>query len=99
LEAAGSAAKDDDDLVGPGQAITVYTRNLYLGSEITPLATIPSPQPSPRRRDAVGEIQASDFPERAKVLADEIVAAGPRSRRAAGGDAVPPSDARATFNR
>jgi len=70
--------KEDDDLVGPGQAITVYTRNLYLGSEITPLAAIPSPQAIPGVAAALwANIQASDFPERAKVLADEIVALAP----------------------
>ena len=63
---------------GPGQAITVYTRNLYLGSEITPLAAIPSPAAIPGVAATLwANIQASDFPERAKVLADEIVALAP----------------------
>ena len=70
--------KDNDDPVGPGQAITVYTRNLYLGSEITPLAAIPSPESIPGVAATLwANIQASDFPERAKVLADEIVALAP----------------------
>jgi endonuclease/exonuclease/phosphatase family metal-dependent hydrolase len=69
---------DKDDLVGPGQAMTVYSRNLYLGSEITPLAAIPSPAAIPGVAATLwANIQASDFPERAKVLADEIVALAP----------------------
>ena len=70
--------KDDGDLVGPGQTITVYTRNLYLGSEITPLVSIPTWEAIPGVAATLwANIQASDFPERAKVLAAEIVALGP----------------------
>jgi endonuclease/exonuclease/phosphatase family metal-dependent hydrolase len=70
--------KDNDDLVGPGQGITVYTRNLYLGSEITPLAAIPSPEAIPGVAATLwANIQASDYPERAKVLAEEIFLLAP----------------------
>ena len=62
----------------PDRPITVYTRNLYLGSEITPLVAIPSPEAIPGVAATLwANIQASDFPERAKVLADEIVALAP----------------------
>jgi len=51
--AAGCKTDDDGGLDGPGQKITLYTRNLYLGSDIMPLVSIPSPgiqTPAARRR-------------------------------------------------
>lgn len=68
----------DDGLDGPGIPITVYTRNLYLGSEIFSLATVPSFDDIPAvAAELWANVQASDFPSRAKVLAAEIVALGP----------------------
>jgi endonuclease/exonuclease/phosphatase family metal-dependent hydrolase len=68
----------DGGLDGPGSPVAVYTRNLYLGSEITPLVAIPSPDAVPAVAATLwANIQASDFPGRAKVLADEIVALAP----------------------
>jgi endonuclease/exonuclease/phosphatase family metal-dependent hydrolase len=59
---------------GPGRPIRVYTRNLYLGAPLTPLAAIPSPAAVPDMAAALwAQVQASNFPERAKVLAAEIV--------------------------
>jgi endonuclease/exonuclease/phosphatase family metal-dependent hydrolase len=69
---------DDDDLVGPGLPIAVYTRNLYLGSDLTPLIAVGAPEEIPPAAAAIwATIQASNFPERAKILADDIVAAAP----------------------
>jgi len=69
---------DDDDLVGPGLPISVYTRNLYLGSDLTPLIGIASPEAIPDAAAPIwANVQASNFPERAKILADDIVAAAP----------------------
>lgn len=74
----GACKSDDGGLVGIGLPVTVFTHNLYLGSDIMPLISIPSP-------DAVKDVtpllwanvQASNFPARAKVLAAQIVAAAP----------------------
>jgi len=69
---------DDDDLVGPGLPISVYTRNLYLGSDLTPLIGVGSPADIPTATAPIwANVQASNFPERAKVLAADIVAAAP----------------------
>jgi endonuclease/exonuclease/phosphatase family metal-dependent hydrolase len=69
---------DDDDLVGPGLPVSVYTRNLYLGSDLTPLIGAGSPEAIPAEAAKIwANIQASDFPERAKVLAADIVDAAP----------------------
>src|SRR5262245_47977674 len=75
LLAAGIAGCEDGDagLVGPGQPITVYTRNLYLGADLADLATIQSPEILPDRAATLwANVQASNFPERAKVLAFQI---------------------------
>jgi endonuclease/exonuclease/phosphatase family metal-dependent hydrolase len=78
LASAGLGCKKDDPPDGPGVPISVFTHNLYLGSEITPLAMIPSPDQVPVAAAAIwANIQASNFPERAKVLAQQIVTLGP----------------------
>ena len=79
LAAGGQLGCDnDDDLVGPGLPISVYTRNLYLGSDLTPLIAVASPGDIPAAAAAIwANIEASDFPERAKILAADIVAAAP----------------------
>jgi hypothetical protein len=76
LLAAGIAGcgSDDGGLVGPGQPITVYTRNLYLGTDLGDLQTVQSPSMVPDRAATLwANVQASNFPERAKVLAHQIV--------------------------
>jgi len=74
----GACKKDDGGLVGPGLPITVFTHNLYLGSDTNALVTIPSPAAVPDETATMwAHVQASNFPERAKVLADQIVAAAP----------------------
>ena len=78
LAGTGLGCGKDEPPDGPGIPLTVFTRNLYLGSEITPLATIPSPDQVPAAAAAIwANIQASNFPERAKVLAAQIVALAP----------------------
>lgn len=69
------------DLPAQAQAhreLTVMTRNLYLGASLTPIFAAQS------QAGLVGAVTAtyaaalaSDFPGRAELLADEIVAAGP----------------------
>jgi len=79
VAAAAAGCKDDDGgLVGPGTPISVFTHNLYLGSDITPLALLTSPDTLPDATATLwANVQASNFPERAKVLAAQIVAAAP----------------------
>src|SRR5689334_5407478 len=61
-----------------GLPVTVMTRNLYLGSDLTPLALISKPADVPNVTAALwANVQASNFPERAQVLAAQIVAAAP----------------------
>src|SRR5262245_9737399 len=63
---------------GSAREITVMTRNLYLGTDLTPIFSAPSP---PALYAAVGaawaQVQANDFPARAEAIADEIAAAEP----------------------
>jgi endonuclease/exonuclease/phosphatase family metal-dependent hydrolase len=78
LASVALGCKKDDPPDGPGQPISVFTRNLYLGSDITALVTILSPEQVPPAAAAIwANIQASNFPERAKVLAQEIVTLAP----------------------
>jgi endonuclease/exonuclease/phosphatase family metal-dependent hydrolase len=78
VTAGGQLGCDDDDLVGPGLPVAVYTRNLYLGSDLTPLILVGSAAEIPTAAAAIwANIEASDFPERAKILAEDIVAAAP----------------------
>jgi endonuclease/exonuclease/phosphatase family metal-dependent hydrolase len=56
----------------------VLTRNLYLGTDLTPLSAVSAPADVPVVGAQLwGEILASDFPSRAKVLAAQIVALAP----------------------
>ena len=69
---------DGGGLVGPGQPIAVYTRNLYLGAELGALATIPSPAMVPDVAATLwANVQASNYPARAKVLAQQLVVGAP----------------------
>ena len=54
------------------------TRNLYLGTDLTPILTAPS-QPALFAAVAAAwaQVQSNDFPARAQALADEIAAAEP----------------------
>jgi endonuclease/exonuclease/phosphatase family metal-dependent hydrolase len=79
ITVSAAGCKDDDGgLVGPGMPISVFTHNLYLGSDISPLALLTSPDTLPDATATLwANVQASNFPERAKVLAAQIVAAAP----------------------
>lgn len=58
--------------------LTVMTRNLYLGTDLTPIVTAPSvPLLFQRVAEGFLQVQASNFPERAEAIADEIRDAGP----------------------
>lgn len=53
--------------------ITVETRNLYLGADLTPILTAPDPVAfNAALVTALAEITATNFPERAQALAKEI---------------------------
>lgn len=60
------------------QSISVMTRNLYLGAELTPVLSALTPEQLPPLAGAVWrDVQASRFPDRAAALAQEIVAYDP----------------------
>src|SRR2546423_764798 len=76
--AAAAGCGGGDGLTGAGLPISVYTRNLYLGADITPLISVPSASGVPAVAATLWQqVQASDFPARAQVLAGEIVARAP----------------------
>ena len=61
-----------------GGALTVMTRNVFLGADLAPLALAHSPDELSLTADAVwSRIQANDFARRARALAAEIAAADP----------------------
>jgi hypothetical protein len=62
-------------VTAPGQRdVTVMSRNLYLGASLAPLF---GPDPLAAVRQVWAQVQATDFPQRAEALADEIVAEAP----------------------
>ena len=66
---------------GPGgnsRPVKVMTRNLYLGADLLPVASATSLSDLMKRVAQVfGKVQATDFPARTKVLAQEIQDADP----------------------
>ena len=78
LAGVGLSACGDEGDDTPGLPVNVFTHNLYLGSELTGLALVKSPEDVPAATAEVWQnVQDSNFPERAKVLAAQIVAAAP----------------------
>jgi hypothetical protein len=79
LLAAALAACDDDGPTGNGEAgeFTVMTRNIYVGTDIDILMVTPPEEIPVVVAQLWGEIQATDFADRAEALADEIAAAQP----------------------
>ena len=77
LAAPASQAEQPHPFAGDRQ-VTVMTRNLYLGTDLSPIFAAPSPF---ALFAAVGaawaQAQANDFPARAQALADEIAAERP----------------------
>ncbi|MEO8213639.1 MAG: endonuclease/exonuclease/phosphatase family protein [Myxococcales bacterium] len=70
--AAGAGASADS------QPVSVMTRNLYLGAELSPLFFAPTvPDLATRAAVAWNQVKQSNFPERAVVLAGEIADAAP----------------------
>jgi endonuclease/exonuclease/phosphatase family metal-dependent hydrolase len=63
---------------GHGRQVTVVTRNLFVGTDLTPIFTAPTfPQLVGATTTAFLEVQATRFPERAEAIADEIAATRP----------------------
>jgi endonuclease/exonuclease/phosphatase family metal-dependent hydrolase len=78
LAGVGLGACDDGGNDKPGLPVNVFTHNLYIGTELTGLALVQTPDDIPEVAAGLwAEVQANNFPERAKVLAAQIVAAGP----------------------
>ncbi len=75
-DAAGAAAHEP---CSPS-ALTVMTRNLYIGAEVAGITQIDPGKPEQLVLFATAfwsDVQASDFPARARILADEIAEARP----------------------
>jgi endonuclease/exonuclease/phosphatase family metal-dependent hydrolase len=67
-----------DNQTPGGVPVRVFTHNLYLGSDLNPLAFVQSPDAVPATAATLwANVLASDYPARAKVLAAEIVALAP----------------------
>jgi hypothetical protein len=63
---------------GHGRQVTVMTRNLFVGTDLTPIFTAQTlPQLVGATTTAFLEVQATRFPERAQAIADEIAATQP----------------------
>lgn len=63
---------------GDSQPVSVMTRNLYLGAELSPLFFAPTVRDLATRAAAAwNQVKQSNFPERAVVLAGEIADASP----------------------
>ncbi len=63
---------------GDGPQVTVMTRNLYVGAEITRLLLVTDPAMVPIEvMNLWADVQSTDFSERAEALADEIEAVVP----------------------
>jgi endonuclease/exonuclease/phosphatase family metal-dependent hydrolase len=63
---------------GGNKFLTVMSRNIYFGVSLEPVMSAPAPQLIPIRVAQVwGQLQQTNFPERAKALADEIAASDP----------------------
>ena len=73
VPAAAAPARSAD-----GGTLTVMTRNIFLGADLSPFAETRSPDEFLRTAGAIwSQIQANDFAHRARALAAEIAAAKP----------------------
>ena len=71
---AGAAYAGD----GRGRAVTVMTRNVYIGTDLVPIFAARTPEELlSATATAFRNVQATDFPARAQALAGEIAAARP----------------------
>src|SRR2546421_3345165 len=71
-----SAPAGGDDAVF--KKVKVLTRNLYVGTDFTPIVTEQNPELIPLRvAEALQAIIANNFPVRANALADEIARTKP----------------------
>lgn len=82
LDVAGAVAQPlhepGDRGHGLGPPVTVMTRNLYLGADIARITTAKTPQEIPLVAGALwATAQMTDFPARARLVADEIEEARP----------------------
>lgn len=73
----GAPAARGTTTSAPGPAVTVMTRNLYFGADLTPLFGATSAQLGPAATAAYHEMQASDISGRLDKVAGELAAAKP----------------------
>jgi len=63
---------------GKDTELTVMTRNLYLGADLFPVLTAPTPDDVYEMADVIwGTVMSTNFPARAERLADQIAATRP----------------------
>jgi hypothetical protein len=63
---------------GPGTTLKVMTRNVYFGAEVNASLVVSTPEQIPPAVAGLwAAVQQSDFPGRAKLLVDEVVAEQP----------------------
>jgi endonuclease/exonuclease/phosphatase family metal-dependent hydrolase len=75
VAAAGAAAAPDR---APRRTVTVMTRNLYLGASLDPILHAKSaPEAFGAVSAAWAQVQANDFPQRARAIAAELARAKP----------------------
>lgn len=73
-----SCGGDGDDDLGPTLPLKAMTRNLFLGGEFSSIIMAPSKDELPGRVAMFWQaVKESDFPARAKLLAQEIAEAAP----------------------
>jgi len=78
LPTAAAAKKDNHSDHGKGKVVSVMTRNLYLGADLTPALKAESlGEFVAANGQILREVTANDFPTRAKGLAQEILSEKP----------------------
>ena len=71
----GNDSGGPSDYTGPGKTLKVMTRNVYFGAEVDASLAVSTPaQIPPAVAGLWAAVQQSDFPGRAKLIVDEIVA-------------------------
>ena len=69
---------EQPEVTPPARAITVFSRNLYLGADLTPIMAASSPEQIPQLvGQAWNRIALNDFPARADAIAKEIQSTRP----------------------
>lgn len=78
LACGGGGSEGPARYTGPGQPVKVMTRNVYLGTDFSSALNVAKPDLIPAAVASVWDhVQQSDFPGRARLIAQEVAAAVP----------------------